>query len=46
MISAREYYSNYTEEELENGDFTSYEDFLQEYGDYLYDLRRDNELTE
>jgi len=44
LISAREYYEQFTEEELEDGDYTTYEEFLDEYGDWCYHLERDNEL--
>jgi hypothetical protein len=44
MISAAKYYEQYTEEEIEDGDYTPYEEYLADYGEWLYEVDRDNKL--
>ena len=45
MLSAREYYEQQGLEP-DDPDFVSYTDWLEEYGDWLYHLKRDNNLDE
>jgi hypothetical protein len=45
MISEREYYAQFTEEEIESPDFESYRDFLEGYGDWLYEIEKDKRFN-